>query len=280
MPTDGTGAFEASAFVSDGLNLAALRTGSLSMSLEPGVFVPTMPYRDISGLSLQRLHRGPTANGGGKPSIQVIFCMIRNKHHLPSCKFMNIREDSTGNPTAIAACLSASAYIGCKSIRRCVSAHSPTDHAYYIRHNIVPVGCADSSSPQRVRWSNVRMSVDSPASSNTSFRGFRHFPGNSLISISQNSRGRFRKISRRIHRPTKRYTTSAKVPSSRCAAGLMPADTARLRCAFHPVRQGYRRRARCHSERMALPQLVGQSHAGDKALPTLFPGSIYGDVCQ
>ena len=193
---------------------------------------------------------------------------------------MNIRKILL-TITAIAACLSASAYTAVNDTAVRVGT-LPNGLTYYIRHNTVPAGCADFFLARNMGSVVERENERGLAHflEHMCFNGTEHFPGNSLISYLE-TRCKIRKKSQCIYidrRNGIQHLQGTLRPH--VGSGFMPADTARLELRAHPVRQGYRRRARCHSERMAPPQLVGQPHAGECSTYTFTRGQSMESVCQ
>ena len=95
---------------------------------------------------------------------------------------MNIRKILL-TITAIAACLSASAYTAVNDTAVRVGT-LPNGLTYYIRHNTVPAGCADFFLARNMGSVVERENERGLAHflEHMCFNGTEHFPGNSLIS--------------------------------------------------------------------------------------------------
>ena len=190
---------------------------------------------------------------------------------------MNIRKILL-TITAIAACLSASAYTAVNDTAVRVGT-LPNGLTYYIRHNTVPAGCADFFLARNMGSVVERENERGLAHflEHMCFNGTEHFPGNSLISYLETLGVKFGKNLNAYTSTDETVYNICKVPSGRmsavdscllilrdwsCALTLSDKDIDDERGVI--VNEWRHRNS--SANRML-----------ENALPTLYPGSIYGE---
>ena len=191
---------------------------------------------------------------------------------------MNFRKLFLLSAAAIGVSLSASAYTAVADSAVRVGT-LPNGLTYYIRHNAVPAGCADFFLARGIGSVNERENERGLAHflEHMCFNGTEHFPGNSLISYLETLGVKFGKNLNAYTSTDETVYNICKVPVARQSA----VDSCLLilrdwSCALTlsdkeiDAERGVIVNEWRHRNSSANRML-------EKALPTLYPGSIYGE---